>query len=166
MTLCLSVMTACSIVYKQPVLTDWAGSYTVLWRNSGTSKHKGTNSLWNFVPNSTPHTSFVTTCCQLCSTQVNAQCDQLNRRRSNYADNTGDGRHSTSALAMQFITLSVHLSILQDAREAAHRAGPSATADICTCWTPSWALCSISADTHTHLTALLRDYPGEPIPER
>ena len=53
-----------------------------------------------------------------------AQHDQPDRRWTNYVDNTCDGRTS---LVVQFITLSVYLCTQLDAREAARRAGPSAT---------------------------------------
>ena len=46
----------------------------------------------------------------------------------NQVHTIGNGRRSVDDLG-QFITLSVHLCVQDDAREAAHRAGPSATAD-------------------------------------
>ena len=47
---------------------------------------------------------------------MDAECDKLGRRPSNYVNG-------------MFITLSVKLCLPHDAREAAHRAGPSTTAD-------------------------------------
>jgi len=60
---------------------------------------------------------------QLISTKVDAECDQLA---------TVVGKLTVLATTDdlgQFITLSVHLCLQHDARVAARRAGPSATAD-------------------------------------
>ena len=106
-------------------------------RYSGTFKNKGT-SLRNSVPNC-GYRKFrygaliVATSCQLSSTKVDAQCNKLDRHRSNQADNTCDDRRSTDDPDL-FIALSVHLYVQNDAR----RAGPSATADTCLRLSPSF----------------------------
>ena len=74
--------------------------------------------------------------CQLSPTKVEAQCDKTNSDRRPVIGRakltilaTVDVRPTT--VAIKFITLSVHLCVQRDAREATRRAGPSATADIC-----------------------------------
>jgi len=65
-------------------------------------------------------------------TNVDAQCDKLatvvSRTKLTTLATVDAGPMS---LAMHFITLSVRLCVQHVAREAARRAGPSATADTC-----------------------------------
>ena len=66
--------------------------------------------------------------CQLSSTKVISVINLIVVGKKS-VDNTCDGqRVRPTSLAMQFITLSVHLFVQHDAREVMRRAGTSATA--------------------------------------
>ena len=70
--------------------------------------------------------SIVATC-----TKADAQCDKLTTVVSRIiVDNICNGRRSTDDFAKYF-ALSVHRCAQHDVREAARRAGPSATTDTC-----------------------------------
>ena len=83
--------------------------------------------LWNVIRNFEFRKFLQCTSIALVWQKMDAQCNKL----VTVVGRTKKCDSRRSMLARQFVTLSVHLCVQHDAREAARRAGPSATAGTC-----------------------------------